>query len=173
MKKPKIGDMVIYLYDDIPYPAVITSYFGSMALLFVMGLNDYNTPNANYSKDRKNLHWSWPEEEKPREFHCERCKNPVYGPTEWFETKELIYCENCPENKEKPKECEHQFLGVVDSNFMPIYQECQKCHLQTGKKINEAEELIEKISSVIDKRETPVRSYYRIEDLIKEYKDTQ
>lgn len=201
MRKPKIGDIVYYYYgtvndkfDKVPRAAIITRILDNKLNyleLYIFDSHFSTSVRADYALHPSPLNWSWPEEEKPKGLHCARCMNPINELTKWIETKDLVYCENCPENKEKPKECEHRWTNVAEDKTPYEYGQivCVHCNqldqIKSEEKqvvakcddVNKAEELIKdiykRVTMTITGDINRTRYYETLSDvytLIKEYK---
>ena len=161
MRKPKIGDIVRYHrygspngeHKPEPSPAIITKTYDEPSgecNLFVMNPNGTYFNLTPYSSTPKGGHWSWPEEEKPKE-----CEHEYDGILK-------LFCGKCCHKN--PDKC-------------PI-PGCN-CHLRAENPTDKAEELIEKIIKVHSARfyygDEEYHSNFaefgrEICDLIKEYK---
>jgi hypothetical protein len=149
MRKPKIGDIVIYqrhgskddIYISHPTPAIVTQLLSTPengCHLFVMNPNGIYFNPTPYSEKLKPGHWSWPEEEKQEIKLCIECHAlPVYAS---YENKFCsIDCAVTYEHREKQsvtdcnqvKECEHEYIFEKESfgRSAHFYQfRCTECN---------------------------------------------
>lgn len=162
MRKPKIGDIVIfnnkedYTHNHLitKFPAVILAVkYGEEQkwLLHIMILTDdgYRIRYTNCD-DSLREYWSWPEEEKKsHEDYCGKKKEEKQECEhhDWLRNLSYTYCSVCGHIKEKKQECEHKYTSICLTVSPGITKDvCQKCGYVRGEKpVDKANELIEKI----------------------------
>jgi len=131
MKKPKIGDIVIFTsYSSKKFPAIVMEVGKETCRLQIFDC--HNSGNIPYSENSGNIPysessvqecWSWPEEEKQE---CDR--------KHCYDYNKCAYCKQVKTSKEEKQQCDfHEYKNSEENSAEWICKNCDRTRTEIEK----------------------------------------